>query len=120
MCWGDVKLMAAADGRSIWNIQSVKRKREQARNRTSQYKTRKAKIIRITEQLTRQRSSRSFAKRIRDLTILGRQRDDDGQNKLLQINDSEDNSSYIIMVIVVHYYGKHCNGKRFVTSFAYV
>ena len=66
------------------------------RRGTSQYKTRKAKSIRITEQLTRQRSSRSFAKGIRDLTILGRQRDDDGQNKLLQINDSEDNSSYII------------------------
>ena len=32
----------------------------------------------------------------RDLTILGRQRDDDGQNKLLQINGSKDNSSYII------------------------
>jgi hypothetical protein len=31
-----------------------------------------------------------------DLTILGRQRDDDGQNKLLQINGSKDNSSYII------------------------
>ena len=33
---------------------------------------------------------------IRDLTILGRQRDGDGQNKLLQINDSKDSSSYII------------------------
>jgi hypothetical protein len=33
----------------------------------------------------------------RELTILGRQRDDDGQNKLLQINGSKDNSSYIIM-----------------------
>jgi hypothetical protein len=33
---------------------------------------------------------------IRDLTILGRQRDNDGQNKLLQINGSKDNSSYII------------------------
>ena len=32
----------------------------------------------------------------RDLTILGRQRDDDGQNKLLQINGSKDSSSYII------------------------
>ena len=32
----------------------------------------------------------------RDLTILGRQRDDDGQNNLFQINDSKDNSSYII------------------------
>jgi hypothetical protein len=32
----------------------------------------------------------------RNLTILGRQRDDDGQNKLLQINGSKDNSSYII------------------------
>jgi hypothetical protein len=32
----------------------------------------------------------------RDLTILGRQHDDDGQNKLLQINGSKDNSSYII------------------------
>ena len=32
----------------------------------------------------------------RDLTILGRQRDDDGQNKLLQINGSKDNSWYII------------------------
>jgi hypothetical protein len=31
----------------------------------------------------------------RDLTILGRQRDDDGQNKLLQINGSKDNSWYI-------------------------
>ena len=31
---------------------------------------------------------------IRDLTILGRQRD--GQNKLLQINGSKDSSSYII------------------------
>jgi hypothetical protein len=29
---------------------------------------------------------------IRDLTILGRQRDDDGQNKLLQINGSKDSS----------------------------
>jgi hypothetical protein len=33
---------------------------------------------------------------IRDLTILGRQRDDDGQNKLLQINGSKDTSLYII------------------------
>ena len=33
---------------------------------------------------------------IRDLTFLGRQRDGDGQNKLLQINGSKDNSSYII------------------------
>jgi hypothetical protein len=32
----------------------------------------------------------------RDLTILGRQRDGDGQNKLLQINGSKDSSSYII------------------------
>ena len=32
----------------------------------------------------------------RDLMILGRQRDGDGQNKLLQINGSKDNSSYII------------------------
>jgi hypothetical protein len=32
----------------------------------------------------------------RDLTILGRQRDDDGQNKVLQINGSKDSSSYII------------------------
>jgi hypothetical protein len=32
---------------------------------------------------------------IRDLTIIGRQRDD-GQNKLLQINGSKYNSSYII------------------------
>jgi hypothetical protein len=32
----------------------------------------------------------------RDLTILGRQRDHDGQNKLLQINGSKDNLSYII------------------------
>jgi hypothetical protein len=31
----------------------------------------------------------------RNLTILGRQRDD-GQNKLLQINGIKDNSSYII------------------------
>ena len=30
------------------------------------------------------------------LGILGRQRDDDGQNKLLQINGSKDNSLYII------------------------
>jgi hypothetical protein len=37
-----------------------------------------------------------LASNIRDLTILGRQRDDDGQNKLLQINGSKDNSSYII------------------------
>jgi hypothetical protein len=33
---------------------------------------------------------------IRDLTILGRQRDGDGQNKLLQINGSKDSSWYII------------------------
>jgi hypothetical protein len=33
---------------------------------------------------------------IRDLTILGRQRDGDGQNKLLQVNGSKDSSSYII------------------------
>ena len=33
---------------------------------------------------------------IRDLTILGRQRDGDGQNKLLQINDSKDSLWYII------------------------
>ena len=32
----------------------------------------------------------------RDLTILGRQRDGDGQNKLLEINGSKDSSSYII------------------------
>jgi hypothetical protein len=30
------------------------------------------------------------------LTILGRQRDDDDQNKFLQRNGSKDNSSYII------------------------
>ena len=34
--------------------------------------------------------------RIRDLTILGRQRNGDGQNKLLQINGSKDSSWYII------------------------
>jgi hypothetical protein len=39
---------------------------------------------------------RYVSTRIRDLTILGRQRNDDGQNKLLQINGSKDNSSYII------------------------
>jgi hypothetical protein len=34
---------------------------------------------------------------IRDLTILGRQRDDDGQNKHLQINGgNKDNLSYVI------------------------
>jgi hypothetical protein len=33
---------------------------------------------------------------IRDLTILGRQRDDEGQNKFLQMNGSKDKSSYII------------------------
>ena len=38
----------------------------------------------------------SYEVDIRDLTILGRQSDDDGQNKLLQINGSKDNSSYII------------------------
>ena len=32
----------------------------------------------------------------RDLTIFGRQRDGDGQNKLLRINGSKDSSSYII------------------------
>jgi hypothetical protein len=32
----------------------------------------------------------------RDLTILGRKRDGDGQNKLVRINGSKDNSSYII------------------------
>jgi hypothetical protein len=32
----------------------------------------------------------------RDLTIIGRQRDDNGQNKLLHIIGSKDNSSYII------------------------
>jgi hypothetical protein len=32
----------------------------------------------------------------RDLTILGRQRDGDGQNKLLQINGSKDSLSYNI------------------------
>jgi hypothetical protein len=40
-----------------------------------------------------------FSSEIRPLgtfTILGRQRDDDGQNKLLQINGSKDSSSYII------------------------
>jgi hypothetical protein len=34
--------------------------------------------------------------RMRDLTIVGRQRDDDSQNKLLQINGSKDNPWYII------------------------
>jgi hypothetical protein len=34
--------------------------------------------------------------RIRDLTILGRQRNGDGQKKLLQINGSKDSSWYII------------------------
>jgi hypothetical protein len=38
----------------------------------------------------------SYNEVIRDLTILGRQRDGDGQNKLLQINGSKDSSSYII------------------------
>ena len=33
---------------------------------------------------------------IRDLTILGRQHDGDGQNELLQINGSKESSSYII------------------------
>ena len=37
-----------------------------------------------------------LVKKIRDLTILGRQRDGDGQNKLFQINGSKDNSSHII------------------------
>jgi hypothetical protein len=38
----------------------------------------------------------SFKLDIRDLTILGRQREGDGQNKLLQINGSKDSSWYII------------------------
>ena len=37
-----------------------------------------------------------LVKKIRDLTILGRQRNGDGQNELLQINGSKDNSSHII------------------------
>jgi hypothetical protein len=42
------------------------------------------------------RLSVGVSKGIRDLTILGRQRDGDGQNKLLQINGSKDSSWYII------------------------
>jgi hypothetical protein len=38
----------------------------------------------------------AVAGEIRDLTILGRQRDGDGQNKLLQINGSKDSTWYII------------------------
>jgi hypothetical protein len=34
---------------------------------------------------------------IRELKHVGRQHDDDGQNKFLQINDSEENLSYIII-----------------------
>ena len=37
-----------------------------------------------------------FDQATRDLTILGRQRDGHGQNKLLQINGSKDSSSYVI------------------------
>ena len=37
-----------------------------------------------------------FIRQNRDLAIIGRQRDGDGQNKLLQINGSKDSSSYII------------------------
>ena len=33
----------------------------------------------------------------RDLKHVGRQHDDDGQNKFLQINDSKENLSYIII-----------------------
>jgi hypothetical protein len=35
----------------------------------------------------------------RDLTILGRQRDGDGQNKLLQINDSKDIVRRILSIV---------------------
>jgi hypothetical protein len=33
----------------------------------------------------------------RELKHVGRQQDDDGQNKFLQINDSKENLSYIII-----------------------
>jgi hypothetical protein len=55
----------------------------------------KLHLLRLEMQaLYKRRENLWFA--VRDLTILGRQRDGDGQNKLLQINGSEDSSSYII------------------------
>jgi hypothetical protein len=44
----------------------------------------------------REETRRSKVRLVTLRTILGRQRDDDDQNKFLQRNGSKDNSSYII------------------------
>ena len=43
---------------------------------------------------------------IRELKHVGRQHDDDGQNKFLQINDSKENLSYIIIRMNLTQYKK--------------
>jgi hypothetical protein len=41
--------------------------------------------------------AKALHREIRELKHVGRQHDDDGQNKFLQINDSKENLSYIII-----------------------
>jgi hypothetical protein len=59
---------------------------------------------------------------IRELKHVGRQHDDDGQNKFLQINDSKENLSYIITRMNLIQYKKLktlalCLGRVLLTKF---
>ena len=59
---------------------------------------------------------------IRELKHVGRQHDDDGQNKFLQINDSKENLSYIIIRMNLIQYKKLktlalCLGRVLLTEF---
>ena len=61
-------------------------------------------------------------KDIRELKHVGRQHDDDGQNKFLQINDSKENLSYIIIRMNLIQYKKLktlalCLGRVLLTEF---
>ena len=58
----------------------------------------------------------------RELKHVGRQHDDDGQNKFLQINDSKENLSYIIIRMNLIQYKKLktlalCLGRVLLTEF---
>ena len=59
---------------------------------------------------------------IRELKHVGRQHEDDGQNKFLQINDSKENLSYIIIRMNLIQYKKLktlalCLGRVLLTEF---
>jgi hypothetical protein len=67
-------------------------------------------------------STLHLTNKIRELKHVGRQHDDDGQNKFLQINDSKENLSYIIIRMNLIQYKKLktlalCLGRVLLTEF---